>query len=719
VSIGGIGRNRRELPRVSGDGMVFLRARRRLLRALVLTAVGMLGFALAAGPVSAHAEIVLAKPSPGSGLPQAPAAVVIKFTEPLNLALSRIEVIDTTGVDVGSGPTAPVEGDPAAMQRRLGILPAGPYTVRWTTVSTLDGHALHGSYRFGVGTSTSGDEEIRQSPLDSEGPLGLIGRFVALLGLALWVGIALLRPRLSRAEVAASTIATLGRVAPAFALAGTGLVAVSSAIVASGSIAALPGVFASGSGQLRLVVLVAAALGALVGLRSRPLALVLAGVAIVAEAASGHAATSPSPSLATTVVAVHLAAVGVWLSAILAALLSRDRLRDVLAAVSPVAITAAVALGLSGLAAAAFVLSDPGQLVSTDYGRFLIGKSLAFGTMAILGLLHNRWRRNAARPLGQIRLPLRSEGSVALFAVALAVLLVGFPNPPREAEAAEELALSDPVLARLGDTEALSVSGASGPYVLGLTILPPEPGPVEFRLQLLGLEPGDAPREARVTGSGPGTFDADLEPCGLGCFAGNGSIAGTGEWQLEVSVTTNRGVATWSTRVPIPAIDGSAQFARALDAMDGLHSARLEERLQASLDGPTFTAEYDFAAPDRMRIDAGTSERIVIGGSEYRREDGGAWQSLAWPGSPFAWPGSYYRDFWADAAAVRILGEETVDGVPSQIVGFVRPELPAWFRIWVGIDDGLVRRMEMRAEGHLMAQDWTLDVPVSIEPPGP
>ncbi|MDQ2965070.1 MAG: copper resistance protein CopC, partial [Chloroflexota bacterium] len=157
-------------------------------RAFVVIAIGVLGLALAVGPVSAHAEIVLAKPAPGSGLPQAPAAVVIKFTEPLNLALSRIEVIDGTGTDVGSGQTEPVEGDPAAMQRRLGILPAGPYTVRWTTVSTLDGHALHGSYRFGVGTSTSGDEQIRESPLDSEGPLGLLGRFAALLGLGLWAG---------------------------------------------------------------------------------------------------------------------------------------------------------------------------------------------------------------------------------------------------------------------------------------------------------------------------------------------------------------------------------------------------------------------------------------------------------------------------------------------------------------------------------------------------
>jgi len=38
-------------------------------------------------PVDAHAERVLASPEPGTGLAQAPAAVVIKFSEPLNLPL--------------------------------------------------------------------------------------------------------------------------------------------------------------------------------------------------------------------------------------------------------------------------------------------------------------------------------------------------------------------------------------------------------------------------------------------------------------------------------------------------------------------------------------------------------------------------------------------------------------------------------------------------------
>lgn len=673
--------------------------------------------AAAAGSVNAHAELVLAKPSPGTGLPQAPAAVVLKFTEPLNISISRIQVLDASGLDVGTGSTEPVSGDPTAMQRELGLLPVGQYTVSWTTVSALDGHSLHGSYRFGVGTSAAPDEEVRKSPIDSEGVLGLVGRFLALLGLGLWLGVTILGSRAARAGLSTPSIAAIGRIAPALALTGTALAILSSSFVATGSITALPGVFASGSGQLRAVVLGASLAGLIVGSRVRLVALALATAAIIGEAASGHAATSPLPALATAVWAVHLGAVGVWVFAIFAALLSRPRLREVLAAMSTPAVLAAGAVGLSGLASAAFVLSDIGQIFSTDYGFVLVGKTIAFGLMVTFGLSHNWLRRNPSQPLWAIRLPVRYEASTALLAVGLAVLLVGFPNPPRESEASEQLSLVDPVLEQLADHDALSVGAAAGPYVVGLTILPPEPGPVDIRLQILGLEAGDAPRDVRINASGPANAETVLEACGLGCFAGRANLPEAGQWVIEASMTTNRGAVTVTLQVPLPAADGTAEFNRAIQAMEGLESAHLAERLQGSLGGQVYDTEYDFEAPDRMRITSGTSERLVMGAREFDRGDDGTWQALQWPGSPFTWPGSYYRDFWANASAVRLMGTVEIDGVPSNIVAFVRPEIPAWFRIWVGIDDGIVRKMEMRAEGHLMEQDWAPNAPVSIEPP--
>jgi hypothetical protein len=39
-------------------------------------------------------------------------------------------------------------------------------------------------------------------------------------------------------------------------------------------------------------------------------------------------------------------------------------------------------------------------------------------------------------------------------------------------------------------------------------------------------------------------------------------------------------------------------------------------------------------------------------------------------------------------------------------------------RLWVGIDDGLVHRMEMRAEAHLMDQQYdAFDMPLHITAP--
>ncbi len=116
-----------------------------MVRTVLVCAAG-LSLALApASPASAHAELVTATPAPGAGLPQAPGAVVLRFTEPLNMRLSEIRVLDSEGIDVGEGPSLAVPGEREAMRRELGLLSPDRYTVEWTTFSTVDGHTLRGS----------------------------------------------------------------------------------------------------------------------------------------------------------------------------------------------------------------------------------------------------------------------------------------------------------------------------------------------------------------------------------------------------------------------------------------------------------------------------------------------------------------------------------------------------------------------------------------------
>jgi hypothetical protein len=79
--------------------------------------------------------------------------------------------------------------------------------------------------------------------------------------------------------------------------------------------------------------------------------------------------------------------------------------------------------------------------------------------------------------------------------------------------------------------------------------------------------------------------------------------------------------------------------------------------------------------------------------------------------------GVVVRELWGRAVAVRLLGSEEMDGAACDVVSLLRPDLPAWFRLWVGKSDGLVRREQMLTEGHLMDHHYAeLNAPLDIAP---
>lgn len=693
---------------------------RRLFRALLPALAAGTYVIAAASPVGAHAELVEASPAPGSGLPQAPGAVVVRFNEPLNHRLSNIEVLDPSGRDVGEGPTLAVEGDPNAMKRRLGLLSPGVYMVDWTTVSTLDGHSLHGSYSFGIGTSASANESIRASPIDSEGWLGLAGRFVALAGLTLWAGSALLSRVARPAEVPRPRLEPVSRGLPWLVFLGTAAAVTSSSLVSSGSLAGVADVLLGGSsGRWRTLLLTVSLLGGLMGQGRSILRGLLVGVALVSEAASGHAASSPAPLMATISFSIHLLAVGVWGFAIVASMLSGEGLRTALARFTPYAVGAAVAVALTGVANATMQLSAPGDLISTGYGRTLLLKSVAFVVIAGLGLTHYVLRRVPKARVSRLKPPIRAEAAGIAVAVALATVLVGFPNPPRETEVSEHA--EDEDLAAFVQQDAVSVARASGPFVVGLSVAPARPGRVDFRVDVLGVEPGDALRKARLRGrNGSGsTIEIPLAPCGSACFQGEGIVDAAGEWQFSVAIVSNRGSVALEASIPMPTPDAHHELERAIQAMETLRSARMRQELRGEIGGPTIVGRYRFEAPDKMDIRVKDSHRIIIGDAEYRKaSQGESWRKLDWPGSPFQWPKNHYRSFWRDPAAVRVLGVEKAEGERYRIVSFLQPDLPAWFRLWIRVSDGIVARQEMRAEGHIMDDIYSaVNEPVGIKPP--
>src|SRR6266545_585553 len=98
---------------------------RRLLAVALLAGVVLL---LAALAVSAHALLRSSDPFSGASLGKALEKVILTFTEPPDLTLSTVHVLDSTGRAVELGRVKGVSGKPLVLEVLLGQLPNGAYT---------------------------------------------------------------------------------------------------------------------------------------------------------------------------------------------------------------------------------------------------------------------------------------------------------------------------------------------------------------------------------------------------------------------------------------------------------------------------------------------------------------------------------------------------------------------------------------------------------------
>jgi len=99
-------------------------------------------------PALAHAFLDGAVPRVGSEIPAAPSEVVLHFTQGVEPDFSKLEVRDSTGASVTTGPahTAGMKEDFAVPVKKL---PPGVYTVIWH-VTSVDTHKTQGKFHFTV-----------------------------------------------------------------------------------------------------------------------------------------------------------------------------------------------------------------------------------------------------------------------------------------------------------------------------------------------------------------------------------------------------------------------------------------------------------------------------------------------------------------------------------------------------------------------------------------
>ena len=304
------------------------------ISACVLTAiVTSIVLAFAVAPAGAHALLDHSDPSAGAELTQAPANVVLTFTEDPDPTLSIIHVLDANGTNVEAGPAQAVPGNPLQLTIPLPTdLPDGVYTVTWRTVSKQDGHQTSSAFAFGVGVKpvpgagTSGGTVSSPSPSVAS----VAGKMLLYIGLVVLFA------------AGAMALAAFGGHVPARRAVlglGWGAAAIGAVVMLFAERntigVSLGDLLSSGAGHAYISLLVAVAVAgvaALLAITRRAtwsLALLVAatGAAMLVRAEGGHAAASTAaPLVEVGLQWLHIMAASAWIGGIaLAWLLLRER----------------------------------------------------------------------------------------------------------------------------------------------------------------------------------------------------------------------------------------------------------------------------------------------------------------------------------------------------------------------------------------------------------
>ena len=386
--------------------------------------------------------------------------------------------------------------------------------------------------------------------------VSVVARAVMYLGLVVLLGVLF-----AGAVVVTSRgrrIVRLRSVAWVIAAAGAVGVVLSGASDAGVSPANLPGTTLGFDALTRLVpILIAGPLLLLAGRRGATrgpavaLVALLTALALLADAAASHAASVLLPGVNIALQWLHAVAISIWLGGLAGVLLElgdpeAGERAALMTRFSRWATAGILLVAVTGAIRAAFELHDPGELLSTVYGRLIVAKTMLFVVLALLGAV-NHFRHV---PAGERRVgALRGVGAIELLVgttiIVLAATLVTTP-PPADAVAASAA----------GPTGMTVVGSDYGTSVrLSLTITPGTAGPDTYHATVVDYDTG-APTGATAVSlrfnlparPDVGGSSLQLVPAGDGSFTGSGSnLSLAGTWTVTALVVE----PTTSVEVPL------------------------------------------------------------------------------------------------------------------------------------------------------------------------
>jgi copper transport protein len=336
-------------------------------------------------------------------LASVPQQVTLVFSEPVTPAGAGISVYDPSGRQVASAVTA--RG--AVLSASIRSPAPGTFVVLWQVYSA-DTHPSRGAFAFSAARPSANPYSalLTAPTAGTSTPLGIaaqaLARWVHFAGFALTFGViaygVVIRRRFSGPLV------------------GTGLVLLVAAepLALLGQLASLSfdsdtalAVLGSSFGRILFLRLAAAVVAWTLIATERPWPVLATGGAIaVLDGLTAHAIPGV-PLAGQALVAVHVAAMGLWLGGVITFALAPDRrFTRYAAATFAVAVISGLVLGLVHTKMGA-------ALVTSDYGRVLVLKAALVAAAATFALRRRR----------------RTEAGVAVAVVGSAALLAALPPP--------------------------------------------------------------------------------------------------------------------------------------------------------------------------------------------------------------------------------------------------------------------------------------------------
>ncbi len=498
---------------------------------------------------SAHAVLDNSVPTSGATLEDSPLQIVLDFDESVESSLGYIKLFSSSGKRVQL-PAVKADASDASIVRVIPPTLAQDSYVAVYRVISADGHPVEGAitFRVGAGAVSNLASVIETALQDSETSnavkvamalmrfISYIAISIVLAGIFFLLGSDAPRKGLNRAVVLAGSVLGLS----------TALLYLLHGMNASGgtwgqiaNVSVVKDVFATQVGESLFARIVVSFLLVSVVARWGKFVAVFAFATLpFTYAFAGHAAVDSPAALTIALLALHVAAVGVWCGGLILLMFVKDiRTTPIVEWFSQRAAILIAVVVATGVVQALLLMDGIGNLTKTSYGKALIAKVCVVGIMLICAAIVRR--RFYESGVSRLRAVLCAEVLVGLVVLSITSGMVAASPRPTVSNAPFSTAL------------------VQGDVIANITISPLRVGESEMHVIVSppngSLDPVLAIRArfSLVSGSVP-PIQAELNAVGPNHFVGYIQFVYPGEWKVDVIVSPDaNSEVLYSTQVKI------------------------------------------------------------------------------------------------------------------------------------------------------------------------